>query len=610
MALFTKETLETLRQRIDLVDCLSTHIELKPAGASFKALCPFHDEKSPSFVIQRGEHHYHCFGCGAHGDAIHFLMNHLKMSFTESVQNLAQRYNIPLQFSEANEEEKGPNKSALKEALELANQFYQFMLLHTPEGHEAVQYLYRRGIDLDFIRQFGIGLAPSGSGLLRKVLHKKFIKDLILEQAGLIQETKNGGWRDFFQDRITFPICDAMGSVIGFSARKYKESTLGGKYINTAETALFKKSRVLFALHHSRRRICKERKVIVVEGQIDALRLISVGFGITVAGQGTAFGEGHVKELTALGINQVFLALDSDEAGRQAVMKIGDLFQKCGIEVRVISLPIGSDPDSFLRENGAEAFLELMNSSTDYITFAVELLSRKLNMNSPAGKNELVKELIKKIRSWDQPLMVHESLRKLAHLVRVPEEMVGVGQDYVPNLYVKKYAAAGAEIVDPDKILEGDFLHWLLLEGEQQSRCFEIAEQNLKPEDLRHSACQGFYRVLIGCFYEQKKFDLISLAIQLEEIPGGQELLSELLHKKINRDRMDQQLRETVQKILDRNWMHKREEIKTRIQTGQLSEEEVFQLVKQFDQIKRSPPKVLPLSPPPPLPFVPLPVPE
>jgi DNA primase len=592
MALFTKEMLETLRQRIDLVDCLSQHIEFKPAGGSYKALCPFHDEKTPSFMIQKGDRHYHCFGCGAHGDAIRFLMEHVKMAFGDAVQHLAQRYQVPIQYADAELQGHEPNRSALKEALTHASEFYQLMLLHTPEGHEAVRYLYQRGITLDFIHCFGIGYAPARSGMLRKALHKKFIKDQTIAEAGLIQEAKHGGWRDFFQDRITFPVCDALGHVIGFSARKFKEDTFGGKYINTAETPLFKKSRILFGLHHCRKRIAKERKALIVEGQIDALRLIFSGFGITVAGQGTAFGEGHLKELLSLGVNQVFLALDSDEAGRQAAYKIGNMFQKSGVEVRIVRLPQGSDPDSFLREQGTERFLQLMQESSDYLSFAVKILGSKSDSETPAGKNQLAGELVKQIRSWDQPVMVHESLRRLAHLLQVPEEMLGVGQEYVSSLYVKKTAVAGLETVDPDKVLESDLLRWLLVESPQQPRFFALAQANLKPEELRHPLCRSLYQALLDCFDKAGAVDLISFAGALEEIAGGQEMLTELLHKKIYRERAEALFEETLQKILERNWMLKREQVKTRIQSAELSEEEALALAKEFDQIKRSPPKI------------------
>ena len=192
MPLFTKESLENLRQRIDLVEVLSAHIDLKRAGAAYKGLCPFHDEKTPSFMIQKGDTHYHCFGCGAHGDAIHFLMSHLKMSFSEAVESLAKRFHVHLEMLEEAETNKGPNKTLLKEALEQACRFYHFHLLHTPEGHEVLQYLYKRGIDLNFINLFQIGLAPKAAGYFRKIMHAKFIKDETLEAAGLIAQSKEG----------------------------------------------------------------------------------------------------------------------------------------------------------------------------------------------------------------------------------------------------------------------------------------------------------------------------------------------------------------------------------------------------------------------------------
>lgn len=591
MPLFSKESLETLRQRIDLADVLSSHLDMKRSGASYKSLCPFHDEKSPSFMVQKGDSHYHCFGCGAHGDAIQFLMMHLKMNFTDAVESLAQRFNVPLQIIDAGEEKKGPNKNALKEALELACRFYHLMLLHTEEGHQALEYLYQRGIDLDFIQRFRIGLAPRESGILRKVMHAKFIKDDILGEAGLISPGREGGWRDFFYDRITFPICEASGAVIGFSARKYKEATFGGKYVNTPETPLFKKSRVLFGLNYCRRRIAKERKALIVEGQIDALRLIANGFNITVAGQGTAFGESHVKELITLGISQVYLAFDSDEAGQQATYKVGDLFQKEGIEVRILQLPKGSDPDSFFRENGPEAFLELMRLGSNYLTFAINLHSRNLDMASPAGKNELVQILTKQVRAWNHPLMVHESLRNLAHLMKVPESLIGVGQEEIPNIYIKKFANIGVQTIDPERILESDFLRWLVLLGDDQPRFIELAKINLSLEDFHSQVCQQFLKAYFECHAARGKCDLISLAIYAESTEV-QQLASELMHKKIKIERANAHFEETIQKILNRNWMKAREVIRIRIQSGQCSDEELMVQTKKFDDLKRSPPVI------------------
>lgn len=582
MPIFTKDSLETLRQKADLVDLLSSFIDLKRTGASYKALCPFHDEKTPSFTIQKGDSHYHCFGCGAHGDAISFLMSHQKMAFTDAVEALAQRFHVHLEISEDTHAYKGPSKALIKEALELASQFFHFMLLHTPEGHIPLNYLYQRGLNLDFIHQFQIGFAPATNGMLRKVLHSKSISDQVMEEAGLIKNA-----RDFFSDRITFPIRDPAGAVIGFSARKYKEETFGGKYVNTPETPLFKKSKVLFGLNYSRRRIAKERKAIIVEGQIDALRLIQEGFNIAVAGQGTAFGEGHVKELTALGVNLVYLAMDNDTAGQQATFKIGNFFQKEGVEVKIVQMPPKQDPDLYLRTYGPQAFLDLLDTSIDYITFIVGFQTRELNINTPAGKNELIQNVAQQIRSWDQPVMVHESLRKLAQLTHTPEHMIGVGQEYIPNIHIKQAATLGLQTIYPDRILEGDFLRWLLLMGKAYPKFIETAKANIAPGDLHVPVCRHLYEVYLTSLTS----DIISLMTQMHD-PEGQTLLSEIMEKKVNKDRAEQLFLETAQRILTRNWMEQSEELRKKIHNGEGSDDEVLQLVKQFDALKRTPPKV------------------
>lgn len=595
MPLFTKESLENLRQRIDLVDVLSAHMDLKRAGAAYKGLCPFHDEKTPSFMIQKGDTHYHCFGCGAHGDAIQFLMAHLKMGFSEAVENLAERFHVPLELLENNEADKGPSKVLLKEALEQACRFYHFYLLHTQEGHEVLQYLYKRGLDLDFIRGFHIGLSPKPPGIFRKMMHAKFIKDETLAAAGLIAESKEGRWRDFFSERIMFPIRDAAGSVIGFSARRFKEETFGGKYINTSETALFKKSRILFGLNYSRRRIAKENKAIVVEGQIDALRLIQEGFNFTVAGQGTAFGEGHAKELINLGVTLIYLALDGDSAGREATIKIGDLFQREGVEVKVVQMPQGLDPDAFLREKGADAFFALLDQAVEYLDFLVKYHSKVYGSGSPAAKHQLIETIAKQIRTWNSPIMVHESLRKLAHLTQVAENTLLLEQGHTPNLYIKKAEKIGLQTIDPDRILELDLLRWIFIASDQRERFLMALQNHLKNDDFRHPICRKLYHALQEAFSNKTSFDALSLILTMDE-PEGQALISELFEKKINKEKSDAGFLEALQKILNRNWMERCEAIKMKIQSGQCQDDEALSLVKEYNDLRKSPPQILALE--------------
>lgn len=581
MALYTTESLDTLREKVDLIEVLSSHIQLKRSGATYKGLCPFHEEKTPSFMVQAGDTHYHCFGCGAHGDAIAFLMNHVKMSFVDAVESLAERFAVSLAKSEG--EKKGPDRVALKGALELACQFYHTLLLHTEEGHQALHYLYQREIDLDFIKFFQIGYAPSDRSLFTTFAKKEGIPEEILISTGLM--TEKG--RDFFSERITFPIRDAFGAVVGFSARKIKEETFGGKYVNTPETPLFKKSHLLFGLNYSRQRIAKERRAIIVEGQIDCLRLIHSGLNFVVAAQGTAFGEGHVKLLTDLGVNQVFLAMDGDNAGKSAAVKVGNLFQKEGVGVSVLDLPAEHDPDSLVRTEGVEAFSKLLGTPTDYLTFLVKVSSAGLDLSNPAQKNELLRKLTDQIRAWEEPVMVHESLRKIAELTRVPESVVGVGASTPQAYFVKRFGSASRENVDPDQVLETDLLRWLILQSDP--RLFEIAQLNVAPDLFRHPTCRRIFETFIS---SQGPRDLISLGSILEK-EEEQRLLAEIVRKKVNPDKAEEGLVEVIHRLLIRKWMEEREAIKQKIQSGTCTDEEALKLAKVFDEIRKNQPTVV-----------------
>jgi DNA primase len=581
MPTFTRESLEALRSRIDLVDVLNPYVKLQRAGAAYKALCPFHEERSPSFVIQKGDSHYHCFGCGAHGDAIQFLMTHLRMSFVDAVETLAEKFQVPLEEAKGEQAPKGPPKALLKEALDKAAEIYHFLLCHTMEGHVALDYLYNRGIDLDFVKKFQIGLAPKQGGIFLKAMRAEKFDDETLDVAGLYRG------REFFSDRITIPIRDAVGSVIGFSARKYKVDTFGGKYINTAETPLFKKSKVLFGLSYSRKTIAKEHKALIVEGQFDALRLIDAGFDWTVAGQGTAFGEEHAKELIHLGVRKVYLAFDGDTAGQEAAVKVGHLFSKEGVETLVVDLPEKCDPDQMLMEKGPAEWQKLLDQSGDYLAFLVRHLGKTINVNTPAGKNELVMTIAKRIREWDHPLMVHESLRKLAKLTGTPESLLGAPEENTPQIYVKRSASVTFTDIDPDRILEADLLRWLLLMGQAMPELFNIAANNLKPDHFRVAAGRAIYEKVLR---DQPK-DLLSLAIDLDN-PDQQLFMAEVLQKKVNRDRALPHFLETVQRLLERQWMREREEIKMKIYSGGCSEAEVLELARKFDHLKKCRPEV------------------
>ncbi len=571
MGRFTSESLELLKERVDLADLLSSHIEMKKAGASYKALCPFHDERTPSFMIQTGDTHYHCFGCGAHGDAIEFLMSYLKMSFIEAVEHLGERYGVQL---ERTEERNGPDRGRLKGALKAAADYYHKELL---ASKEPLAYLHKRGLDDSFIERFQIGFAPS-PGQLISHLHKAEFDNGTLETVGLI---KNG--REFFRERILFPICNGSGSIIGFSGRKFLEETFGGKYVNTPDTPLFHKSKILFGFHHSRRRMAKEKRALIVEGQIDALRLIHAGLDKTVAGQGTAFGEPQVEELASLGIREVHLAMDGDNAGRIAALKIGNLFLKQGIGVKVVPLPDGQDPDTILSKGGLDAFLALLDQSIDYLSFAVKIAETKIDTSTPAGKADLVRRLSNQIREWSDPVLIHESLRQLAELTSLPQETIGYQAS--PNLHIRRSSTIGQVSIDPDQVVESDTLRWLFLLGEHDPYFLSLAQENLAPDDFIHPLC----RALFEAYTQDAPRDLLSLAARIPD--EAQDLLSSILEGKVNKEKAKDQFPQSIQKILERNWMTRREEVKQQMAGG--NDDEVLLLAKEFDRLRQNPPRVI-----------------
>lgn len=584
MVRYTKESLETLRQRVDIAEVIAQHIDLKRSGSGFKALCPFHDEKSPSFVVNKGDTHYHCFGCGAHGDAIQFLMHHQRLTFTNAVQQLAERFQVHLEQVEGRTFEPGVNRTRLKEAVDAACRFYEWALLHTKEGHKALDYLQTRYISLDFINTFRIGYAPRKNGLLRKYLHSAGFSDAELLEVGLLTEKKG----DFFHERIMLPILDPTGLPIGFSGRKFNEATYGGKYINTKETALFKKSRVLFGLAMSRKRIIKQKQAIIVEGGLDALRMIYHGFDSTVAALGTAFGEEHAHELVQLGVTRVYLLLDGDEAGKKAAVKVGSMFQKKGVQVLVARFSRGQDPDSMLVQEGPVAINRAIIDAQDFLPFLFSYYSSLMQGDSPAEKQRMLHEIVSLIREWDSPVMVHESLKRLSSLSGVPEELLGVGAIQASSIYIKRPEPIGRRAsVDADRVVEADLLRWLILCGHSEKNIVKLCHDNLKEDDLVHPLSQSLYPCIMKSLELEKPIDLLELIHQCDS-DDVQLFLSEILDKKINREKALEQCIETVERILVRNWMRKREEISLKIQAGGLTEDEQFALLKEFDELKKS----------------------
>ncbi len=378
------DTIEDVRQRVDISEVVSDYVVLKKRGKDLLGLCPFHDEKTPSFTVSPSKQFYHCFGCGAGGNAIKFLMEINKSSFAEVVLGLTQRYQIPLKTLEPEQRQEIQRQLSLKEQLyeivAIAASFYQYALKQ-PQGEHALQYVREeRKLSEATIQKFGIGYAPGGwETLYRYLVEQKRYPIALVEQAGLIKPRQSGnGHYDQFRDRLMIPIYDSQGKAIGFGSR-----TLTGeepKYLNSPETPLFDKSNTLFALDKAKQAIAKADQAIVVEGYFDAIALHTAGFENAVASLGTAFTQGQVRQLLRYtDSKQIVLNFDADKAGvkatQRALTEIEPLIYSGQMQARVLNLPGGKDADEFLlMPGGVNQYKEALRDAPLWIDWQLDQL--------------------------------------------------------------------------------------------------------------------------------------------------------------------------------------------------------------------------------------------
>jgi DNA primase len=335
------ESVEAVKAAANIVELIESRVRLRKVGGRFTGLCPFHQEKTPSFSVSPDRGTYHCFGCGAGGDAITFVRETEGLDFVGAIESLAERFRVPLEYEDASPEAdaKRLRRQRLFSLLDQAASFYERVLWETPAGEPVRAYLESRRLGEEVCREFRLGLSPAGGKLARKAREKGFTREE-LAAAGLL--SRRGG--DYFERRLMFPLTDARGRVVGFQARKlHEDDPLRGKYVNSPESDLFRKSNVLYGLHLARPAISKEDRALVVEGNPDVIALRQEGLLPVIASMGTALTEGQLKELGRL-TRRVFLCFDSDAAGEEATLRGMELAIKQAFDVRVVTLPTGTDP--------------------------------------------------------------------------------------------------------------------------------------------------------------------------------------------------------------------------------------------------------------------------
>lgn len=363
----SEEILEKIKSQNDIVDVISERVRLKKAGRNFTGLCPFHNEKTPSFSVSQEKQIFKCFGCGEAGNVISFVMKEKNLSFIEAVKYLANRANIPL------DDEKGERSvvSKKKDLLYKINvEAAKFFFSNLMNNHNAKEYFLNRGIKEETIKRFGLGFANDSWNDLMFYLRKKGIKDNLLEEAGLISVNKEKGTKyDRFRNRVMFPVFDYQGKVIGFGGRVLDDSK--PKYLNSPETLVFQKGTNLYGLNFALKHTMKERYFVIVEGYMDLISLHQYGITNVVASLGTALTINQARLLKRYA-DKVVISYDADLAGQMATLRGLEILRTAGFDVRVLNIPQGKDPDEYVRSNGREAFLKLINSAEPLIDYRIK----------------------------------------------------------------------------------------------------------------------------------------------------------------------------------------------------------------------------------------------
>jgi DNA primase len=425
------EIVEEIRSRCDVVDIIRGFIPIKKAGPGrWKALCPFHQEKTPSFTITEQSQRYHCFGCGRGGDVFRFIMDWEKVDFPNAIHLLAAKCGviIPEQnYSSPQERQQAKARASRRERLYQINktfaEWYSTFLNNNPQSPVA-QYLQTRGIPPEIAEKFQIGASPDAwDASLNHGRQLGFSQDELLESGIVLANEQTRRIYDRFRNRLVFPIWNEQGRVVGFSARTIEAETQGAKYVNSPETPVFKKSNILYALPLARHQIQEQNMAILCEGQLDVIAMHRAGFCNAVAPQGTAFTDEQARILKRY-TDRIYLSFDSDTAGIKATVRAIEIMLPLDFEIKIIRFPQGEDPDGIFSKGGTEGLKHYIDNATDMLDFLCDAIFPKHDPQSPYGKSRIIAEIIAFLRKINKPVAREMYIQRLSARLRVRPEII------------------------------------------------------------------------------------------------------------------------------------------------------------------------------------------
>lgn len=548
---YSEDLVEEVRLKNDIVDVISGYVKLQKKGNSYFGLCPFHNEKSPSFSVSRQKQMYYCFGCGAGGNVFTFIMEYENYTFTEALKFLAERAGVELPEAEYSDEakEKANLKATLLEINKLAAKYF-YAQLKTERGKIAHTYLTERGLSEETITAFGLGYSNGTSDDLYQYLKLQGYSDELLTKAGLISVNEKNGVYDKFWNRVMFPIMDANSRVIGFGGRVMGKGE--PKYLNSPETVVFDKSRNLYGLN--RARTSRKNYFLLCEGYMDVIALHQAGFTNAVASLGTAFTPGHASLIKRY-VNEVYLTFDSDEAGTKAALRAMPILKDAGITAKVIRMDPYKDPDEFIKNLGCEAFEERIQKARNGFLFSLEILERDFDMHSPEGKTEFYRATAKRLTEFDDNLERNTYIEAVAEKYhirvedlrqRVAATAIQLGQA-APATRAKQTVAKEKNKEDGNVQSQKILLTWII----ESNQIFAQIKKYITPKDFT----KDLYKTVAEILYEQYEAGEINPAKVMNHFTDEEEHreVASLFHTKIQKletkAEQEKALKETIIRV-------------------------------------------------------------
>ena len=544
---YSDDIIEEVRMKNDIVDVISGYVRLQKKGSSYFGLCPFHNEKSPSFSVSPGKQMYYCFGCGAGGNVFTFIMEYENFTFIEAVKYLAERAGVKLPEGEYSKEQRAAAdlKTVLLEVNKKAAAYYYY-LLKQEGGRQAYGYLKNRELSDDTIKGFGLGYSSKYADSLYRYLNGKGYSDTILKESGLFSADERYGMHDKFWNRVMFPIMDVNNRVIGFGGRVMGDAK--PKYLNSPETKIFDKSRNLYGLNIARK--SRKNYLIICEGYMDVISMHQAGFTNAVASLGTALTSGHASLMSRY-TKEVLLTYDSDEAGQKAALRGIPILREAGIKPRVVNLAPYKDPDEFIKAEGQEAFEKRLSEAMNYFLFEVQVMERQYNLADPEDKTEFYRAIAKKLLEFPEELERNNYMESISRNYQIRYEdlrrmvnnlaLSGTAISAKPKQPVKERRREKKE--DGRDASQKLLLTWLT----SYPKMFDTIEGYISPDDFT----TPLFRQVAELLFEQHEQGKVNPAKLLNRFTDSEEqkevtsLFHATLHLENDQERM-RALKETV----------------------------------------------------------------